>query len=81
VSAAEELAFYLDVPLDVEIELDRFTATVRDILALRAGSVIRLNRPAGENLDVRIGGEVVGLGEIVAQSSGTGIRITELRQD
>jgi len=81
VKAAEEMALYLDVPLDVEIELDRYVATVRDILALQPDSVIRLHRAAGESLDVRVGGVLVGSGEIVAHDTGTAVRIADIRQD
>jgi len=80
VTAIEEIALYLDVPLDVEVELDRRTLTVRQILDLEPGSVIRMNRSAGENLDVRIGQALVGFGEIVVNETTTGIRITDFRQ-
>ena len=79
-TAIEEVALYLDVPLDVEVELDRRTLTVRQILELEPGSVIRMNRSAGENLDVRIGRALVGFGEIVVNETTTGIRITDFRQ-
>lgn len=75
-TAAEEVANLLDVPLDVEVELDRRVLTVRQILELERGSVIRMNRSAGENLDVRIGGALVGFGEIVVNEK-TGIRIAD----
>jgi flagellar motor switch protein FliN/FliY len=80
VTAIEEVALYLDVPLDVEVELDRHTLTVRRILDLEPGSVIRMNRSAGENLDVRIGEALVGFGEIVVNETTTGIRLTDFRQ-
>ena len=79
-TAIEEVALYLDVPLDVEVELDRHTLTVRRILDLEPGSVIRMNRSAGENLDVRIGEALVGFGEIVVNETTTGIRLTDFRQ-
>lgn len=79
-TAAEELARYLDVPLDVEVELDRCILTVRQILALDVGSVIRMNRSAGENLDVRVGGSLLGFGEIVVNEATTGIRLTDFSQ-
>ena len=79
-SAFEEVALYLDVPLDVEVELDRRILTVRQILELDRGSVIRMNRSAGENLDVRIGGALVGFGEIVVNETTTGIRLADFRQ-
>jgi flagellar motor switch protein FliN/FliY len=76
-TATEELAFYLDVPMDVDVELDRCVLTVRQILALDLGSVIRMNRSAGENLDVRVGGALLGFGEIVVNEATTGIRLTD----
>ena len=65
-TAFEEVALYLDVPLDVEVELDRRILTVRQILELDRGSVIRMNRSAGENLDVRIGGGPATIREFLA---------------
>ena len=79
-TAIEEMSLYLDVPLDVEVELDRRVLTVRQLLELEPGSVIRMNRSAGENLDVRIGEALVGFGEIVVNETTTGIRITDFRQ-
>jgi flagellar motor switch protein FliN/FliY len=80
-TATEELTLYLDVPMDVDVELDRRVLTVRQILALDLGSVIRMNRSAGENLDVRVGGALFGFGEIVANEANTGIRLTDFFQD
>ncbi len=80
-TAFEEVAKYLDVPLDVEVELDRRILTVRQILDLEQGSVIRMNRSAGENLDVRIGGALVGFGEIVVNETTTGIRLADFHQN
>jgi flagellar motor switch protein FliN len=80
-TAFEEIALYRDVPMDVDIELDRCILTVRRLLELESGSVIRMNRSAGENLDVRVGGALVGFGEIVVNEATTGIRITDFRRD
>ena len=80
-TATEELALYLDVPMDVDVELDRRTLTVRQILALDIGSIIRMNRSAGENLDVRVGGALFGFGEIVASEATSGIRLTDFFQN
>lgn len=76
-TAAEEIANFLDVPLDVEVELDNRILTVRQILELDQGSVIRMNRSAGENLDVRVGGALLGFGEIVVNETSTGIRLAD----
>ncbi len=80
-TAQEEMSLYLDIGLDVEIELDRPVLTVRQILDLEENSIVETRRSAGENLDVRIGGVLVGFGEIVVNESTTGIRITDFRQD
>ncbi len=66
-----------DVALNVEVELDRRIMTVREILDLDIGSVIRMNRSAGENIDISIGGSLVGFGEIVIIEDTMGIRITD----
>jgi flagellar motor switch protein FliN/FliY len=79
-TAVEEVKLYLDIPMDVEVELDRRVLTVRQILELDRGSVVRMNRSAGENLDVRIGGALVGFGEIVVNETTTGIRLTDFQQ-
>ena len=80
-TATEEFALYLDVPMDVDVELDRRILTVRQILALDIGSLIRLNRSAGENLDIRVGGTILGFGEIVVNETTTGVRLTDFLQN
>jgi len=74
----EEIA---DLRLDVEVQLDRKPLTLRQILELEAGSVIRLPRSAGENIDVLIGGALVYFGEIVIIEDSVGVRITDFRED
>jgi len=80
-TATEELALILDVPMDVDVELDRRVMTVRQILALELGSVIRMNRSAGENIDILVDGTVIGFGEIVIIEDAMGIRVTDFRSD
>ena len=73
----EELAHIADVPVPLEVELDRKIMTIRSILELRKGSYIRLTRSAGENIDIFIGGALVGFGEIVVIEDRMGVRITD----
>jgi len=73
----DDLVRYSDIPMNVDIELDRRIMTVRDILELRMGSVIRMTRSAGENIDVLVGGTLVGFGEIVIIEERVGVRITD----
>lgn len=63
--------------MGVQVELDRRVMTVREVLQLDINSVLKLNRSAGENLDLRIGGALIGFGEIVIAETTTGLRITD----
>jgi len=74
---AEEILGFENVPLAVEVELDRRVMTVREVLQLDIDSVLKMNRSAGENLDLRIGGALIGYGEIVISETTTGLRITD----
>lgn len=76
-AALEQVDGIADVPLPIEVELDRKILSVRAILALSIGSVLRLSRSAGENIDIRIGGSLVGFGEIVILEDSIGVRITD----
>lgn len=73
----EEIDHLTDVPVDVEVELDRKVMTIRQILELESGSVIRMSRSAGENIDILVGGTLVGFGEIVIIEDTVGVRITD----
>jgi flagellar motor switch protein FliN/FliY len=73
----EEIAPLADIPIDLEMELDRKVIPFREVLAWEPGSIVWLTRSAGENIDVRAGGELLGSGEIVVIESTFGIRITD----
>ncbi len=64
--------------MDVQVELDQKVMTGRELLEMRPGSVIRLTRSAGENIDLFIGGKLFGLGEIVIIENRLNVRITDL---
>ncbi|PYT19419.1 MAG: hypothetical protein DMG59_00460 [Acidobacteria bacterium] len=77
----EEIAHLADIPMNANAELARKNMTVREILGLDKGSVIRMTRSAGENIDILIGGTPVGSGEIVIIEETVGIRITDFNQE
>jgi flagellar motor switch protein FliN/FliY len=81
VTPLEEVAALADIRMDVEVELDRKIMAVRDILALESGAVIALQRSAGETIDIRIGGSVIGSGEIVILDEKVAVRITDFKED
>ncbi len=80
-TALSQVGRFADVVVEVEVELDRRPLTVREILKLDTGSVIKMTRSAGENLDVLIGGVLACFGEIVVTETTTGVRITDFRHD
>ena len=75
-TALEQALHLASVPLDIEVELARRALTVRQILELGPGSLIKLPRAAGENIDILVGGARLGSGEIVVIEDTVGVRIT-----
>lgn len=73
----DEIGHLADVPVMLEIELDRRTVRVDEALKWEVGSVLWLTRSAGENIDVWVGGELFGSGEIVIIENTFGIRLTD----
>ena len=76
-TTSEHIAELSDIPVDVEVELGRKVMTIAQILDLQASSVIRMNRSAGDNIDILVGGTVIGYGEIVIIEDTVGVRITD----
>jgi flagellar motor switch protein FliN/FliY len=68
----------LDVPLDVSVELGRARMTIQDLLALGPGSVIELDKIAGEALDILVNDRLVARGEAVVVNDKFGVRITDI---
>jgi flagellar motor switch protein FliN len=68
----------LDVALEVSVELGRSHMSIGDILGLRTGSVIELDKLAGEPVDVSVNGTLVARGEVVVVDEKFGVRITEV---
>jgi len=77
----EEIARFLDVPIEMNVELDRRLLAMREVMAFDVDSIIRLTKSAGENLDIRLGGALIGSGEIVVSETTTGVRITDFRTE
>jgi flagellar motor switch protein FliN/FliY len=75
----EEISRFGDVPVSIEVELGRPLLKVREILQLDAGTLIQLSRAAGENIDIRVGGTLIGYGEIVVTETLAGVRITDFK--
>jgi flagellar motor switch protein FliN/FliY len=76
-SSLEEIADFADVPVEVEVELGRRIMSIAQILELGPDSVIRMARSAGDNMDILVGGSLIGYGEIVIIEDSVGVRITD----
>lgn len=76
-----EIASLLDIPLTVEVILDRRMMRVRDILGLEVGSVVTLSRSAGDNVDIFANGVLLCFGEMVVIESFMGVRITDFPRE
>jgi flagellar motor switch protein FliN len=72
------LSMLLDLMLPVSIELGRTSMTVQDILRLGRGSVIQLDRVAGEPIDIYVGDRRFAQGEVVVLGEHFGVRITRI---
>jgi flagellar motor switch protein FliN len=75
--ALNNITRFADVPIEVEVELARRMLSVQQILELEEGSVIAMTRSAGENIDLYVGGKLMGYGEIVLIENNIGVRITD----
>ncbi len=77
----KDLARFADIPLELGVQLDRRRISVRDVLGLDEGALIRLGRSAGENVDLLLHGVLAGSGEIVVIDEMVGLRITDIYSD
>ena len=67
----------LDIGVELSLEVGRTTMNIRRLLQLNVGSVIELDRPAGDPLDVFVNGRMVAHGEVVMVNEHYGVRFTE----
>ncbi len=77
----EEIAPLADVPVEIEVELDRQVLTARAVLAWEDGGILATGRSAGENIDIYVGGVLCGSGEIVVVENMLGVRITNFQEE
>jgi len=73
-----ELDFILDIPLDLSVELGRTRMLVNDLLQLGQGSIVELNKLAGEPLEVYINRKLIARGEVVVVNEKFGVRLTDI---
>ncbi len=78
ISGQENIGLIMDVPLEVTVELGRTSKSIEEILDFAPGTILELNRIAGEPIDILVNGKYVAKGEVVVIEESFGVRITEI---
>jgi flagellar motor switch protein FliN/FliY len=68
----------LDIPLEVSVELGRVTMLIRELLEVGTGSIVELQKAAGEPVEVLVNGRLIARGEVVVVEDNFAVRITEI---
>lgn len=77
-AGGQDLDVILDIPVTISMEVGRTSITIRNLLQLNQGSVIELDRLAGEPLDVLVNDTLIAHGEVVVVNEKFGIRMTDV---
>ncbi len=77
-SGDENLDVILDIPVTISMEIGRTKISIRNLLQLNQGSVVELDRLAGEPMDVLVNGTLIAHGEVVVVNEKFGIRLTDV---
>jgi flagellar motor switch protein FliN/FliY len=77
-SDADGLSLLMDIPLEISVELGRVKMLVKDVVELGTGSIIEIDKAAGEPVDVMVNGRLVARGEVVVIEDNFGVRLTEI---
>jgi len=72
------LGLLLDIPLKVTVELGRTQKVIKDILELSQGSIIELDKLAGEPVDILVNNKLIAKGEVVVIDENFGVRVTDI---
>ncbi|MCL2255066.1 MAG: flagellar motor switch protein FliN, partial [Lachnospiraceae bacterium] len=78
VPGSENIGLIMDVPLEVTVELGRCVKSISEILEFAPGTIIELDKIAGEPIDVLVNGKFVAKGEVVVIEESFGVRVTEI---
>jgi len=78
VSDSKNIDFILDIPLEVTVELGRAFMPIYDLLQLGQGSIVELNKLAGEPLEILINQKLIAKGEVVVVNEKFGVRLTDV---
>ncbi len=74
----QNLDMVMDIPITLSLELGHTRMSIRELLRLTQGSVVKLDRPGGDPLDILVNGCLVARGEVVVVNERFGVRITDI---
>ena len=77
-SEARNLEMLMDIPFQVTVELGRTKRSVKEILELSPGSIIELDKLAGEPVDILVNNRLIAKGEVVVIDENFGVRVTDI---
>jgi len=80
-SGSRPINFLFDIPLELTVEVGRRTMTMGELVEVMPGTVVELDRPAGDQLDILANGKLVARGEAVVVGDRYGIRVMEVVGD
>ncbi len=75
---ARDIDFLLDIPLEISVEVGRVRMLIKDLLQLGQGSVIELEKIAGEPMEILVNDKLVARGEVVVVNEKFGVRLTDI---
>jgi flagellar motor switch protein FliN/FliY len=76
--SGQNLDMVMDIPITLSLELGHTRMSIRELLRLTQGSVVKLDRPGGDPLDILVNGCLVARGEVVVVNERFGVRITDI---
>jgi len=76
--SSKDIDFILDIPLEVSVKLGASRMLIKDLLSLSQGSVVELDKLAGEPMDVYVNDRLIAKGEVVVVNEKFGIRLTDV---
>lgn len=75
---SRDMDFLLDIPLEITVELGRVRMLIKDLLQLGQGSVVELEKIAGEPMEILVNDKLVARGEVVVVNEKFGVRLTDI---
>ncbi len=78
VSTTRDIDFLLDIPIKVTVELGRTRMLIKDLLQLGQGSVVELDKIAGEPMEIFVNNKLIARGEVVVVNEKFGVRLTDI---